>query len=522
MISKETEAEILRLYRIEKWKVGTICTQLGVHRDAVKRTVADWQRRTEDASEASQSPRRPMLIDPYRSFIQDTLEKYPKLRASRLYRMCKERGYAGRPDHFRHVIATLRPKPVREAYLRLNRLQGEEAQVDFAHFGKLQIGNRTWPLIALVVVLSWSRRIFLRFMPSMKVPWFLLAQAEALDAFGGAPRRMIYDNAKVCVLERRGDVIRYHPALLDFAYHYGFELRAAAPYRGNEKGRVERAIRYIRESFYAARSFSGLDDLNEQARKWCDEEARERRVPNSDRTVAEAFAEEQGRLIPLVGEAFPTDERQEAKVPKSPYVRFDRNDYSVPPELVGERVSVLASDHRVRILREGKEICVHPRSFEKGKLIEKPEHRDALWSRKQGARRGRAQDRLARAAPATEQILNEVAKYGDNLGSTCAQLVRLLDQYGADRLQKAAEEALLLGSPRPRSIRFLLERALHEDREPPRIQVPLPDELKNKDVFVRPHDLKAYDPLIHDGHDRADDEVSRERSNREEGDHGPA
>ena len=101
--------------------------------------------------------RRPMLIDPYRPFIEEALATYPTLRASRLYQMCRERGYAGRPDHFRHVIATLRPRPHREAYLRLNRLPGEEGQVDFAHFGKMRIGNRTWPLIALVVVLSWSR-----------------------------------------------------------------------------------------------------------------------------------------------------------------------------------------------------------------------------------------------------------------------------------------------------------------------------------------------------------------------------
>ena len=257
---------------------------------------------------------------------------------------------------------------------------------------------------------------------------------------------MIYDNARVCVLERRGDVIRFHPALLDFAYHHGFEPRAAAPYRGNEKGRVERAIRYIRESFYAARRYRDLDDLNDQARRWCVEEANERRLTSdTDKTVAEAFAEEQQHLIPLEGDPFLTDDQRETRVSKSPYVRFDKNDYSVPPSLVGETVSILASDRRVRIISDGEEVCVHPRSFEKGRLIEVPEHRTELWDRKIGARRGRAQDRLTRAAPAVERILAEVAQRGDNLGSTCAQLIRLLDQYGATRLQAAAEEALAMG-----------------------------------------------------------------------------
>lgn len=510
MISKETEAEILRLIRVEKWKVGTICSQLGVHRDAVMRVVRSFEQGV------TESTRRPKMIDPYRPFIEETLRKYPRLRASRLYRMCRERGYAGRPDHFRHVIAPLRPDPRREAYLRLSRLPGEEGQVDFAHFGQIQIGNRTWPLIALVVVLGWSRRLFFRFMPSMRMPWFLLAQTEALAMFGGTPRRMLYDNAKVAVLERRGDYVRFHPELLDLAHHFTFEPRAAAPYRGNEKGRVERAIRYIRDSFFAARPFDGLDDLNRQARAWCEEEALERRVSDGSRkTVAEAFAEERELLIPLPEAVFPTDERREVRIGKWPHVRFDGNDYSVPHDLVGKIVCVLASDRRVRILKDGQVVCEHLRSFEKQRVIEKREHRDALWEEKRFAKKGRAQDRLTRAAPAVERVLAELAKRGDNLGSACSQLCRLLDQFGAARLQKAAHEALARGTPAPSSIRFLLERMLRAEGASPNVNVALPDDPRIKNLFVKPHDLKGYDGLI-----RRDDDTPISSDSDHTVDHG--
>lgn len=491
VISKDTEAEVLRLFRVEKWKVGTICSQLGVHRDVVKRVVRSFEEGN------SERPSRPKMVDPYLPFIEETLRKYPRLRASRLYRMCRERGYPGRPDHFRHVIAPLRPEPRREAYLRLSRLPGEEGQVDFGHFGQIQIGNRTWPLIALVVVLGWSRRIFLRFMPSMRMPWFLLAQTEALSMFGGSPRRMLYDNAKVAVLERRGDFIRFHPELLDFAHHFGFELRAAAPYRGNEKGRVERAIRYIRDSFWEACSFDDLDDLNRQARAWCEEEALERKVPDgSGKTVAEAFAEEREMLIPLPEGTFPTDERREVRIAKWPYVRFEGNDYSVPHDLVGRVVCVLASDRDIRVLKDGRTVCEHLRSFEKQRVIEKREHRDALWDEKRFAKKGRAQDRLTRAAPTVEQILTELAKRGDNIGSACSQLCRLLDQFGASQLERAAQEALAKGSPAPRSIGFLLERMHRAEGRSQNVSVALPDNPKIKGLFVKPHDLKGYDSLM--------------------------
>jgi transposase len=235
-LTPDIEAQILRYYHVEKWRNGTIARQLHVHHSSVTRVLSQ-------AGLPRIGPVRPSGIDPYLPFIRQTLEKFPSLTASRLHVMVKERGYQGSPDHFRHLISHHRPRPHAEAYLRLVTLPGEQAQVDWGHFGHLTIGKARRPLMAFVMVLSWSRRIFLRFFLDARMENFLRGHVGAFEAWGGLPRVLLYDNLKSAVLERQGDAIRFHPTLLEFAGRYRYEPRPVAVARGNEKGRVERAIR---------------------------------------------------------------------------------------------------------------------------------------------------------------------------------------------------------------------------------------------------------------------------------------
>ena len=259
------------------------------------------------------------------------------------------------PDQARtidaYLIAQHRPRPLPEAYLRLVTLIGEQAQIDWGHFGHLQIGKAKRPLMAFVAVLSWSRRIFLRFSLDARMESFLRGHVQAFQSWGGVPRILLYDNLKSAVLERQGDAIRFSPALLDFAAHYHFEPRPVAVARGNEKGRVERAIRYIRDNFFAARTFTDLDDLNAQADAWINGTASDRTCPqDKTMTVAQAFAQEVPRLLQLPANPYPVEERVVVKVGKTPYVRFDLNDYSVPHTHVRKTLTVLADTKTVRIL----------------------------------------------------------------------------------------------------------------------------------------------------------------------------
>ena len=328
-ISDELRAQILRYHFVEHWRVGTIASQLGVHHYTVERVLSEA-----GVERDRQRRRRVSKLDPYMALITETLECFPTLTAARLFDMVKARGYPGGPDHFRHCIAPLRPRRPREAYLRLRTLAGEQAQIDWAHFGKLTIGRAERPLMAFVLVLSYSRYPFVRFYLNASLPSLIRGHVEAFSVLGGTARVLLYDNMKSVVLERRGDAIRFHPTLLELAAHYRFEPRPVAPARGNEKGRVERLIRFVRGSFFQARRFRNLDDLNVQADEWCNTRAVDRPCPEDpQRTVAEVFAEERAHLIALPDNPFPCEERVAVSAAKTPYIRFDGNDYSIPPPL---------------------------------------------------------------------------------------------------------------------------------------------------------------------------------------------
>jgi transposase len=487
-IAPDLVAQILRLHAAEKWRVGTIARQLHVHRDAVRRVLAG------NCAPVHTSPLRPSRIDPYRPFILATLAKFPTLTAARLHAMVVERGYEGAPSHFRFLVAGMRPRPAAEAYLRLRTLPGEQAQVDWGHFGHLQIGRARRPLMAFVMVLSHSRMVFLRFYLDARMDSFLSGHVLALAAFGGVPRVLLYDNLKSAVLERIGDAIRFNPTLLALAGHYCFEPRPVAPARGNEKGRVERAIRYIRDSFFAGRSFTDVDDLNAQATVWCLGTAADRRWPqDGTSSVRQAFEAEGAKLLALPRHTFALGERMAVTVGKTPYIRFDLNDYSVPHTHVRRTLAVLADERKVRILDGAVELVCHPRCWDRGQQIEDPAHVQRLVERKRAARAHRACDRLAQAAPAAATLLERAGARGDNLGSITSALLRLLERYGAAALQLAILEALQRDVPHPNAVRLALERAREAAGQPPPVALVLPEHVAKRDAPVRPHDLGSYD-----------------------------
>jgi transposase len=491
MVEREVEARILRLYHVEKWPIGTIAREISVHHGVVRRVLAQ-----NGVAPGRLYQVRPSILDSFRGFIAETLEKFPRLCASRLYEMVRQRGYPGGPDHFRHVVGHLRPPRTSEAYLHLRTLAGEQAQVDWAHFGTVPIGRAVRRLSAFLMVLTWSRMLFVRFYLSQRLENFLRGHVEAFSFFAGAPRICLYDNLKSVVLERIDDAIRFHPTLLAFAGHYRYEPRPAAPYRPNEKGGVESAVRYLRRAFYAARPWSTLDDLNAQVLAWCSGPAADRPCPGDPSlSVREAFAREQSQLLALPETPFPTDEREEVRVGKFPYIRFDLNDYSVPHELARQTVTVLATLEAVRILHGTAEVARHPRCFDKGQRLEDPAHIAGLVEAKRRARQHRGIDRLRHAVPRSAELLEQLARNGHNLGAATAALLRLLDLYGSEELDQATAEALANDAPHPHSVRHILERRRRASGQLPPVAVALPPEIRAKDWAVPTHDLDSYDRL---------------------------
>lgn len=489
-ISEALEADILRYYHVEKWRIGTICQHLQVHHSTVKRVLSK-----------TGVPRkkifvRPSMIDAYLPFILDTLERHPKLTASRVYAMVRERGYLGGLDHFRHVLSCYRTKPMAEAFLRLRTLPGEQAQVDWGHFGYVTIGKAKRPLMAFVMVLSYSRKIFLRFYLNQGMGSFLSGHELAFNSFGGIPRVCLYDNLRSAVLERMGDAIRFNPTLLAFAAHYRFEPRPVAVARGNEKGRVERVIRYVRDNFFAARTYSNISELNAQALEWCNETSSQRPCPEDrSKSVAMVFEEEKKSLMPQPENLYPSHESIGVSVGKTPYIRFDLNDYSVPHTHVHRKLTVNATPDLVRIFDGAIEIAVHQRAYDKGCQIELRQHIDALAATKKNARQHRGQHRLTHALSFASDFLKVAVTQGRPLRSLVSELNQLLDDYGAIMLDAAIKDALTRGVAHLNAVRISLQRMHDEQELPPPTRI---DFSKNKtihELIIKPHALSDYADL---------------------------
>jgi len=488
MIPPELEAQILRLHHAEKWQLGTIATQVGVHHSTVRRVLS------QAGIPAGRVMVRPAMVDPYVPFIVATLEKWPRLCASRLYEMVKERGYPGRPDHFRGIVARYRPRAPAEAFHRLRTLPGEQAQVDWGHFGKLRVGRAERPLMGFVMVLSYSRRLFLRFYLNARMESFIRGHLDAFEFFGGVPRTLLYDNLKSAVLERVGDAIRFNPRLIELAAHHRFEPRPVAPARGNEKGRVERAIRYIRDAFIGGRTWHDLDDINAQATAFATGPADERRCPeDKNLSVSQAFQYERAFLLPPPEAPFPGEERAEVHVGKTPYVRFDCNDYSVPHRHVQSTLALLATPSTIRIVAGTEVVATHPRSWDKDQQIEDASHIEGLTEAKRKARAHRGMNQLTHAVPSAKAFLERLAERGGSLGNAVVKLVALLDLFGVGELDTAIEEVLARGVAHPGAVRQVLERRRHQRGLPPPIALSLPDDPRARKLVVRPHALSTYD-----------------------------
>ena len=458
MIPDEKFAEIRRLYFAEHLSIATIAAQLDVHADVVRRCIGSSAFNQRKAGSAP-----PSRLDPFKGFLVETLAKYPRLRATRLHQMAKDRGYSGSVGQLRRFVATARGMAPREAFLRRNTLPGEEGQCDWASFGHVRVGHAERALVLFVMVLGYSRGLYARFFHDQTMTSFLSGHVGAFAFWGGVPRRILYDNLKSAVLERNGDHIRYNSDLLALSAHYHFEPRPCAPYRGNEKGKVERTIRYLRDSFFAARGFQDIDDLNGQLAHWIAQIAHTRAAPGDaqGRSVAVLVDEERPRLLPLPPAHFPIAQTLRLASGKTPYLRIDRNDYSIPHTLVGRPLTVRLSPQRVRIFDDSDNLVAdHARSFDAGSVVENPDHLAALRGHKQHARELRGRDDLTRQCPSAQRLLGALADRNSPLQSQVRSLLLLCTRYGANSVERAITACLEQGLTSATSV----ERRLDEDR----------------------------------------------------------
>lgn len=486
-VSREVEAEIARLFHAEHWKVGTIAAHLGVHEDVVRRVIRGRPKGPRPKAAA------PSAVAPYVGFIRETLERYPKLCSARLGDMLRARGYEGSARTLRRFVQTVRPKGKREAFVRLDALISEEAQIDWAYVTQLPVeggGHRS--LWLFLMVLSWSRAAWGEFCFDTTVHSLLRSLVRGASYFGGTPRRWLFDNAKVVVLERHGQASRYHPLLVDLARAMRIELRLCNPYRGNEKGRVERKIRFLRQRFLEGRDLYGIDQGNRELLGFLEQIAHQQRHPDlKARSIADCLAEERGRLLPLPDPLPETDLVQPVAIDKTALARFDTNLYSAPADYAGETLTLVADDRIVRLLDGQKTVAEHRRSWGHGQRIASPEHRDEISRRKRAAHASTGRDRLRVAAPGIDTLIERWVEAGRNVGSMVAQTGKLLDLYGLDVFRRAVADTIERGTHDPGEIGVLCEKHRRATEGPLPMDVQLGDHVPDRDVI--PHDLGGYD-----------------------------
>jgi hypothetical protein len=299
------------------------------------------------------------------------------------------------------------------------------------------------------------------------------------------------------VLERRGDAVRYHPVLLDLCAKLRVEPRLCAVRRPEHKGKVERAIRYLRDRFLAGRTIAGVAEGNAQLARFIADIAHPRPHPVlMPRTVGDVLADERARLLTLPASLPPTDLVAPVTVCRQAFVRFDTNRYSVPTTHAERTVTLVANDTEVRVLDGAACIARHARNFGRRQIIEVHAHRAALIAERRAAADLKGRDRLRAVAPAFAVLLDRWSLSGPSLGLQVTRAVKLLDLYGDDVFAAGVDEVVARGLRDTSALAVACERLRRERRRPLPVHVPLPAHVDDRDVI--PHDLETYD---HDDHD---------------------
>jgi Mu transposase-like protein len=308
--------------------------------------------------------------------------------------------------------------------------------------------------------------------------------------FRGVTREWLFDNPKSIVAAREENAIRLQDDLVEIASQLHVALRACRIRKPTDKGGVERGIRYLKTRFFPARPIVSLESGNAALLQFLETVAMRRQHPTQkDRTVAEVFAEERARLLPLPDAAIPTEVVTSVPADKTAFISFDSNRYSVQHDAANRVLRLVATDAEVRLLDHDRVVGTHARSWGKNRVIEAPEHRAALLATKRGARDGKGRDRLRAEVPDIEQLMRLWLEDGRNVGSLVARTTKLLDLYGATVLKTAVEELLAKKSHDYGALAILCEKQRTRTRRV--LPVQLAPHVVDRDVI--PHDLGGYD-----------------------------
>jgi transposase len=434
-MNAELWAEIKRLHGIDKIPIAEIARRLHLDRKTVRRAVRS-ERLPVTVRSTAQS-----LLDSYKPYLNDRLAVHPRLPATVLIRELKKQGYAGQLRILQDYLKKIRSQ-AKEVFLRIETPPGEQGQCDWASCGTVRIGRVVRKLSAFVMVLSYSRMIYVEFTLSQCLEDFLQCHVNAFRFFGGVPRKILYDNLKQVVLWRSGADIRFNPRFMEFAGVFGFQPVPCNVARGNEKGKVENGIYYLRVSFMAGRTLV-WPEVNLDVQAWMADTANIRVHRTTRERPLDRWEKEKPLLLALPERAYDTAIIRAVRSSHQALVRFEGNFYSVPHAFAYRTLLLKATATGVRLLSETEtEVATHIRSYDRGVLVEDPKHYEGILATKRKHFSNILHKRFLELGAVANRFLEGLKAAELSPGRHLQQILGLISSYGKGEVLSAMEHAM--------------------------------------------------------------------------------
>ena len=484
MINYETFARIRHLHEQKGLTATQIARELSHDERTVKRCLAAKQ------FEPRKSTRRPSILDAFKDTIVKMLESYP-YSAQQIYQRLREDGYTGGYTSVKKLVRKIRPKK-QKAYLTLAFAPGECAQVDWGSYGSIRVGDTTRRLSFFVMVLCYSRQMYVEFTVSQTMEHFLACHQNAFRAFGGIPKRIMVDNLKSAVLKRTlGEAPVFNRKYAEFAAYHGFSISACGVAKGNEKGRVENAVGYVKKNFLAGAELPDFCAINPAAQLWLDTVANCRIHGETRLKPVEQLKSELPHLQPLP--VHPYDIATITQVRASPLFRvaLDSNRYSVPARLAGQRLTMKAYPERLCFYYEERLIARHSRSFERNRDFEDPDHPKELITQRKKARDQKLLQRFLSLSHCSLDYYRELDKRHLNATVHLRKIMALAEIHGDEAVANAIADAMNLHAIGSDYIANILQSRARKLPEPGALHLTRRADLL--DIAVEAPDLSIYD-----------------------------
>jgi transposase len=456
-----------------------------------RRTVAYWL--TQEHFRPRQPRPHASKLDPFKPDIVRLLERHP-YSAAQVFQRLREHGFAGSYELVKAYVHTVRPRR-QAAFLTLAFAPGECAQVDWGSFGSVPVGQTHRQLRFFVMVLCYSRMMYVEFTVSQTMEHFLACHQHAFDFFGGIPHKVMVDNLKSAVLKRAvGDAPVLNPKYLDFATHHGFTITPCNVGKGNEKGRVENGVGYVKKNFLAGLEIPDFSALNPAARHWLDTVANVRLHGETREQPTALWHTERPSLRPVPLHPFDIATVSQVRASRQFRITVETNRYSVPAQYAGHALTLKTYPDRLCLYRGDQLIARHVRSYERHKDIEDPDHPKPLLEQRKKARDHKVFMRFLALSPRAEAYYLQLEARRLNPHHHVRKIVALSDIYTPEAVARAMEDALVYEAFSSDYIANLVEQRARFTPEASALHLTRRGDLL--DVSLAPPDLSIYRAII--------------------------